>query len=60
MESVKEKQKRECFEKFMERREFNDITELINYVMYLEDIKSDYEVLKNRIANLNRLAEEMY
>lgn len=60
MENMKEKYSREYFEQFMERRGFKNTDEFTNYVMYLEDVKRDHEELKNKIANLNRLAEEMY
>lgn len=60
MEDMKEKYSREYFEQFMKNRGFKSTDELTSYVMYLEDVKRDHEVLKDKIANLNRLAEEMY
>lgn len=60
MENIKEKHVEEWFEKFMEKRGFKNVPELADYIIYLEDVKNDHEVLKDKIANLNRLAEEMY
>lgn len=60
MENIKEKHVEEWFEKFMEKRGFKNTTELADYIIYLEDVKNDHEVLKDKISNLNRLAEEMY
>lgn len=61
MKDMKEKYSREYFEQFMKNRGFKSTDELTSYVMYLENVKRDHEVLKDKIANLNRwLAEEMY
>lgn len=58
--TMAERYAREYFEQFMKRRGCKNTTELVDYVMYLEGVKHGYEVLKNEIANLNRLAEKMY
>lgn len=60
MENIKEKHVEEWFEEFMEKRGFKNVTELADYIIYLEDVKNDHEVLKDKIANLNRQAKEMY
>lgn len=59
-ETMTEKYAKEYFEKFMRNRGFKNTNELTDYVMYLEDVKHDYEMLKDKIANLNKLAQEMY
>ena len=58
--TMAEKYAREYFEQFMKNRGFKNTNELTDYVMYLEDIKHDHETLKDKIANLNKLAQEMY
>lgn len=58
--TMAERYAREYFEQFMQRRGCKNTTELADYVMYLEDIKHDHETLKYKIANLNKLAQEMY
>lgn len=55
-----EAERKDLFEWFMIARGFQNTTELIDYVTYLEDVKADYEILKGKVANLHRLAEQMY
>lgn len=50
----------ELLEKFMKKRACRTIADLIGYIAYLEDVKSDHDELKAKIANLNMLASEMY
>jgi hypothetical protein len=50
----------ELLDKFMKNRACRTITDLIGYIGYLEDVKSDHEELKKKIANLNMWANEMY
>lgn len=57
---MKEQDATELFNNFMERRGIRNTTEFIDYVTYLEDVKSDYHALKNRVASLYRLTQEMY
>ena len=60
MNDLQEKDSIECFRRFLENRNIQNMTELVDYVTYLEDVKSDHEVLKYKIASLNNLAKEMY
>ncbi len=55
---IKENNPEEWFITFMRTRGYNNTTEFADYVMYLEDIKHDYEVLKDKIASLNNFAKE--
>jgi hypothetical protein len=50
----------ELLDKFMKNRACRTITDLIDYITYLEDVRSDHKELKEKIANLNMLASEMY
>lgn len=50
----------ELLDKFMKNRACRTITDLIDYITYLEDVRSDHKELKEKIASLNRLASEMY
>lgn len=59
-EDDEEESESELFERFMERRGCKSITEMIDYITYLEDVKTDHDVLKQKIASLNRCASEMY
>ena len=55
-----EENESELLEKFMNNRACRTITDLIDYITYLEDVRSDHKELKEKIASLNRLASEMY
>lgn len=44
----------------MNRMEFSSASELADYVEYLERVQEDHQILKAKIANLNRLAGTMY
>lgn len=50
----------EMLKKFLEKKELNDISELINYVDYLEDIKKDYEWLKNQVLKTANIIKDLY
>lgn len=55
-----EEDEMELLDKFMKKRACRTITDLLGYITYLEDVKSDHDELKKKIANLNMLASEMY
>ena len=57
---IKENHAEEWFKTFMKTRGNDNTTKFADYVMYLEDIKHDYEVLKEKIANLSSWAEERH
>lgn len=40
--------------------ECKNATELQDYIGYLNDVKSDYEALKNEVKNLSRLVDGLY
>lgn len=60
MKDMIENQDQAYFERFMEQKGFKNRAALVEYVMYLESVKSDHEVLKDMIANLHKNAQEMY
>lgn len=47
------------FETFMENRNIKDTQQLMDYVGYLEEVKSDYEVLRSKVASLHSTMEKM-
>ena len=55
-----EENETELLDRFMKKRACRTITDLIDYITYLEDVRSDHKELKQKIANLNMLASEMY
>ena len=55
-----DKTESELLNKFMKKRACRTITDLIGYIGYLEDVKTDHDVLKQKIASLHRCASEMY
>ena len=50
----------EKLKKFLEKKELKDVTELINYVGYLEDIRNDYEFLKTEILRMAKVIADLY
>lgn len=55
-----EEDENKLLDKFMKNRACRTITDLIDYITYLEDVRSDHKELKEKIASLHRLAQEMY
>ena len=50
----------EKLDKFLEQKELKDVSELINYVGYLEDIKKDYEWLKSQVLKTANIIKDLY
>ena len=48
------------FEGFMANREIKNLSELKDYIIYLEDIEFCYEGIKKKIADINQIIEAMY
>lgn len=50
----------EKLDKFLAKKELKDVSELMNYVDYLEDIKKDYEWLKSQVLKTANIIKDLY
>ena len=60
MDGFDEEYAQKWFEGFMANREINNLSELKDYIIYLEDIELCYEDIKKKIADINQTIEAMY
>lgn len=60
MDGFDERYAQEWFKCFMKNREIKNISELKDYIIYLEDIELTYEEIKKKIIDINKLIETMY
>lgn len=44
----------------LEKKELKNVEELINYVLYLEDVKKDYEFLKSEVLRVAKVTGDLY
>lgn len=51
---------KEKLEWLLENKELNSIDELVGYVLYLEDIKKDYEWLKSEVLKTANIIKDLY
>lgn len=47
-------------EELLELYDMKTVQELVNYINYLTDVKEDYEILKDKVHNLNRFIDNLY
>ena len=60
MDGFDERYVQEWFKDFMKNREIKYMSELKDYIIYLEDVELTYEEIKKKITDINKLIETMY